>query len=343
MRCIALAQAWQDRGGKVTFISHCESKLLRQRVQDEGFNLVPMPFSPLTKNQKPKTKNSKLKSDLEFTLDFLRNLKTSNQKQPIVVTDGYHFDLTYQKAIHEAGYKLMVIDDYNHLPYYEADILLNQNINAQELKYSCSRDTICLLGCKYLMLRREFLQYKGFKRAIPYKARNILVTMGGADPDNVTLKVLKALSLLNDSGIEVKVIIGPSNPNLDVIKSKIVHSGLPISPIISPPPEKMPELMAWADLAITAGGSTCWELAFMGVPSLIITVAENQKGIGEGLEKAGAARNLGWFFEIDLNEFRNEIRTIIYDYIIRKEMNLKGKYLVDGLGLERIFSEVDQL
>ena len=324
MRCIALAQAWQDRGGEVTFISHCESKLLRQRIQDEGFNLVsvqvshPGPF------------------DLEFTLDFLRNLKTSSQEQPIVVIDGYHFDIDYQKAIKKNGYKLMVIDDYNHLSYYQADILLNQNINAPELKYSCSENTVQLLGCKYVMLRREFFRYRDFKREIPEKARNILVTMGGADPDNVTLKVLKAIYLLNRLDIEVKVIVGPSNPNLEVLQSEVMSYDLPVSLIFSPPPEKMPEFMAWADVALTAGGSTCWELAFMGVPGLIITVAENQEGIGEGLEKAGIAYNLGWHHQFAFDVLTDFLQRLIFDYSKRQEMSKKARKLIDGRGLERV-------
>ncbi|WP_456324633.1 UDP-2,4-diacetamido-2,4,6-trideoxy-beta-L-altropyranose hydrolase [Desulfonauticus submarinus] len=324
MRCIALAQAWQDRDGEVNFISHCESKLLRQRIQDEGFNLVSLKVS----HPDP--------SDLEFTLDFLRNLKTSRQEQPIVVTDGYHFDLAYQKGIKENGFRLMVIDDYNHLPHYHADILLNQNINAPELEYSCSENTVKLLGCKYVMLRREFLQYRELKREIPDKAHNILVTMGGADPDNVTQKVLKAIYLLNEPDIEVKVIVGPSNPHLEALKSGIKDFDLPVSIIFSPLPEKMPEFMKWADLTITAGGSTCWELVFMGVPSLIITVAENQEGIGEGLERAGVARNVGWFSKIDVNELKDEISVLICNYKIRKEMSLYGKELIDGRGVARI-------
>ncbi|SDN44526.1 UDP-2,4-diacetamido-2,4,6-trideoxy-beta-L-altropyranose hydrolase [Desulfonauticus submarinus] len=330
MRCIALAQAWQDRGGEVVFLSHCGSKLLRQRIQDEGFNLVSL------KTPHPDS------FDLEFTLAFLRNLKTSGQKEPIVVADGYHFDADYQKAIKENGYKLMVIDDYNHLPLYYADILLNQNINAPELNYSCSENTVQLLGCKYVMLRQEFLRNRNFKRTIPTKARNILVTMGGADIENITLKVLKAIYLLNDLDIEVKVIVGPSNPHLEEIKFYIEDKDLPASLIYSPLPEEMPEFMKWADLAITAGGSTCWELVFMGVPSLIITVAENQEGIGTGLEKFGAARNLGWFLRIKVNTLKEEIRKILYDGI-REKMYLKSKKLIDGLGLERILYEVTQL
>jgi spore coat polysaccharide biosynthesis predicted glycosyltransferase SpsG len=237
----------------------------------------------------------------------------------------------------------MVIDDYNHLSYYQADILLNQNINAPELKYSCSENTVQLLGCKYVMLRREFLQYRDLKREIPDKARNIFVTMGGADPDNVTLKVLKAIYLLNEPDIEVKVIVGPSNPHLEVLKSELKDYDLPVSLIFSPPPEKMPEFMAWADMAVTAGGSTCWELAFMGVPSLIITVAENQEGIGEGLEKVGAARNLGWFFKIDVNGLKDEMSTLICDYRVRNEMCLYGKELIDGNGVHRIINRICHL
>lgn len=329
MRCIALAQAWKKRGGEVTFISYAETPWLHQHILKEGFNLVPIQFyypDPF---------------DLEVTLDFLFNLRTSNQDQPLLVADGYHFNSDYQNAIKEKGYKLLVIDDYNHLPFYQADILLNQNINAQELRYSCSENTLLLLGCEYAMLRREFLQYKGLKRKIPDKARNILVTMGGADFNNVTLKILKAIYLLNDPDIESKVIIGPANPHRNVLEAWIKDHEIPVSLIVSPPPENIPQLMLWADFAITAGGSTCWELAFMGVPSLIITVAKNQEGIGYGLEKAGVARNLGWFLGIRPEKLSLEIKGTNKN--IREGMYKKSKKLVDGLGTKRILDEISRI
>jgi spore coat polysaccharide biosynthesis predicted glycosyltransferase SpsG len=176
MRCIALAQAWQERGGDVTFLSHCDSEALRKRVIDEGFDFIPI--------EKPHPDSY----DLGHTLKILEQFKIQNSKfKTWFVIDGYHFTPHYQKAIRENGYKLLVIDDMAHLDHYHADILLNQNIHASSLHYSCDRDTVKLMGCEYVLLRKEFLKYKDCKREIPEKAKKILVTMGGADPDNVTL------------------------------------------------------------------------------------------------------------------------------------------------------------
>ena len=115
-----------------------------------------------------------------------------------------------EKAIRKNDYRLIVIDDMAHLDHYHADILLNQNIHASSLRYSCERDTVKLLGCEYVLLRMEFLKYKDWKRDIPYKAKNILVTMGGGDPDNVTLKVIRALNSLYDWDLEVIIVAGPA-------------------------------------------------------------------------------------------------------------------------------------
>jgi RimJ/RimL family protein N-acetyltransferase len=164
--------------------------------------------------------------------------------------------------------------------------------------------------------------------------------MGGADPENVTLKVLKTIYLLDTLDIKVKVITGPSNPNLEVLKSEVTNSDLPVSLIFSPQPEKMPELMSWADLAITAGGSTCWELAFMGVPSLIITVAENQEGIGEGLEKVGAAISLGWHEGVQTSTLRKAIKQLLEDRQKREDLSTKARKIVDGKGLKRILRQL---
>jgi len=235
MRCIALAQAWQDQRGEVTFISCCESGSLKERIQGEGFSLYPIDVvcpDP---------------SDLRITLSILESDITDQRKW--LVLDGYHFTPAYQKAIREAGIHLLVIDDMNHLPQYHADILLNQNIHSPELTYHCDEDTVLLMGTQYVLLRREFLRYRNFKRQIPERARNILVTLGGADPDNVTLRVLEALKLLEDPDIEVKIVSGPANPHRDALNEAMssIHfkAELPINP------KGMPELMAWADMAIS--------------------------------------------------------------------------------------------
>ena len=252
MRCFALAQAWQEKGGQVVFLSHCESEALQNRIIDEGFDLIPIN----TPHPDP--------SDLEQTLQALKcHAQCSKPSAPTwLALDGYHFTPEYQKAIRDPGIRLLVIDDMNHLPSYHADILLNQNINAELLHYTCESDTRLLLGTKYALLRKEFWPWQGFKREIPEVARKILVTLGGGDPDNVTLKVIEAIKLLNMSDLEVKVIVGPLNPHLDILRDSMGSAPCPMSCIHST--TNMPELMAWADLAVTAGGEHLLGIAVHG-------------------------------------------------------------------------------
>ena len=193
--------------------------------------------------------------------------------------DGYHFDPAYQKAIREAGYRLLVVDDTAHLPAYHADVLLNQNIYAPQLTYSYDPHTVLLLGPMYALLRPEFLVWKEWERHIPDTARHILVTLGGGDSDNVTLKVIQALHDIRLPDLEIRVIVGPANPHRDSLVAAIEHGPHSVELLFDV--TDMPGLMAWADIAVSAAGSTCWELLFMGLPSLVGVLADNQVPIAE--------------------------------------------------------------
>ena len=159
MRCVALAQAWKKQGGKVTFISLCDSESLRNRITDEGFELV------LIKESYPDP------ADFEITLSTINN---SNSNNSWVVLDGYHFDADYQQSIKNNGNPLVVIDDIGHLDNYVADIILNQNINAEDLNYSCETETKLLLGTNFVLLRDEFLTYNNLERLYHLKTKNKL-------------------------------------------------------------------------------------------------------------------------------------------------------------------------
>jgi UDP-2,4-diacetamido-2,4,6-trideoxy-beta-L-altropyranose hydrolase len=320
MRCVALAQAWRDQGGEVTFISSCESGPLKERIQNEGFKLIAL------EHICPDS------SDLKNTLDILKS-ESAGQRHWLVL-DGYHFTLEYQNAICDAGVFLLVADDMNHLPFYHADILLNQNIHAPDLDYHCDESTTILLGTRYVLLRKEFSKYKDFKHKIPELAKNILVTLGGADPDNVTLKVIKALKLLNKPDIAVRIVIGPTNPHQELLRKTIASVHFEAELLVNP--TNMPELMEWADLAISAGGSTCWELAFMGVPIMALILADNQKAVAEGITKEGVAVNLGLYKIFDQKIASEEINGLIQSKDRRLNMIQKGQTLISGSGRDRL-------
>jgi UDP-2,4-diacetamido-2,4,6-trideoxy-beta-L-altropyranose hydrolase len=334
MRCLALAQAWQAEGGQAIFLSHCESDALRQRITDEGMEFIPFAYP----HPDPR--------DLHTTLEILRkhfNAATGNQKAKIgnnnwLVLDGYHFDAFYQQAVRAAGHCLLVIDDMAHLPAYHADILLNQNRGAEKLKYNCDPDTTLLLGSRYALLRQEFLAWRGWQREIPDVAHKVLVTMGGGDPDNVTLKVIHALEQVDVDGLEAVVVVGGSNPHFQKLESAVHDLKVPVRLVQNV--ANMPELMAWADVAVTAGGSTCWELAFMGLPSVVLILAVNQRIIAEILDGDGFAVNLSWHTLREAGDVAHQLRAIILSSEKRESMSYCGRQFVDGGGPMRVIRQL---
>ncbi len=317
MRCLALAQAWQAEGGRTIFVSHCESETLRQHVEAAGISFIaldtPYPNS----------------ADIKRTLTLLREFETK-----WLVLDGYHFDPAYQEAVRKAGYRLLVIDDTAHWPEYHADILLNQNINAGGLSYLCDPDTTLLLGTRYVLLRPEFLSWRSCARETRESGHRVLVTLGGGDPENVTLKVIQALQLVDVSGLEAKIVVGPANPNREILCRAVERS--PINLQLLPALSDMPELMAWADLAVSGGGTTPWELVFMGVPSVVLVMAENQRVIAEELDKMGAVFNLGWHEQVSSSHVAQAMTRLLLSAEARRRMASRGQDLVDGDGVDRV-------
>jgi len=319
MRCLALAQAWKDAGGGATFITACEGEALLQRLREEKFDVHVLGHSH------PDS------SDWDYTKNILAAYPSA-----WVVLDGYHFNEVYQQRVKEAEHRLLVIDDMAHLKHYYADIVLNQNLHAEQLHYSCEPYTRLLLGTRYVLLRREFLGWKDWRRDIPEVARRVLVTLGGGDPENYTLKVIQALQKVDVSGLEATVVIGASNPHADVLEAAIGQSRIPIH--LSPNARNMPELMAWADLAVSAGGSTVWELAFMGVPTIALVLADNQQYIVRELNRAGITLDLGWCTGMSSVDIGAAFMQLSRALGVRMEMIQRGQQLVDGRGGQRVIS-----
>lgn len=317
MRCLALAQAWQDHGGKAVFITACNSPALKQRLWNEGFDVVELQCA----HPDP--------ADLKTAMNVL-----AVHPGAWLVLDGYQFDSTYQRLVKEAGHQLLVIDDMAHLDRYYADIVLNQNIHAHNLHYFCEPYTRLLLGTKYVLLRREFWPWRNYKREVPEVAKKVLVTMGGSDPDNITLKVIQALARIDIPDLEAVVVVGPSNPHRETLRRAVESSPLPISLVENV--ENMPELMAWADVSISAGGSTCWELLFLGVPSSILILADNQRKIAEHLGAVGVALNLGWYRNLCPIDMASALRPLLVAPDRRVEMIRCGQKMVDSEGTGRV-------
>jgi spore coat polysaccharide biosynthesis predicted glycosyltransferase SpsG len=161
----------------------------------------------------------------------------------------------------------------------------------------------------------------------------VLVTLGGGDPDNVTMQVVQALKQINIEGLEAKIVVGPANPNLQALNEEI---GNQANLQIITNAANMPELIAWADIAVSAGGSTCWEMALLGLPNIIIHFAENQRPIAEKLHESGAAMSLGWCHELSHDHLVDKINDVLHSKEIRKKYSETSRNIVDGLGPSRV-------
>lgn len=323
MRCIALGQRWMELGGKVSMLTSCRIKEVNRRVLEEGFELVQIP-EPFPDN-----------SDVIVTMEYIcEKGDVGSDNAPWLIADGYHFSPEYHKRIRNAGIRLMIIDDMAHLPEYNADILLNQNIHADNFKYICDEDAIRLLGQGYSLLRAEFLKYRSFERKIPERVRNILVTLGGADKDNITVKVINALKQFEKDDLAIRVVAGHSNIHKEELNHSIYQ--IPARFQVLSSVKEMPSLMAWADMAISACGSTCYELAFMGLPSVLLTVAENQNGIGERFHREGAALHIGSAKGLDRDAIYDAVNSLLFDQSRREIMHGNCIRLVDGSGVTKI-------
>lgn len=278
MRCLALAQAARREGLDVHMICRLGVDWLQERLAEEGIPLHCLSDMPPA---------------AETPDDLLRQLQAASLPVPgtvaasiWVVLDGYHFDTACQLAVMRAGYRLMVIDDYAHLPEYYCDVLLNQNIGAELLTYQ-GHIGRKLLGLNYVLLRQEFwdAQKKAEQRIIPVPPQNILVTLGGGNFIEYLEKIAADMCLPELAGRTIRVIQG--GMDADRIRAAFVHC--PAHLEILPCVDDMSALLLDTDLSITAGGSTCWELCCLGVPFLVLQTAENQMYVVSGLIKENFA------------------------------------------------------
>ncbi|MBI5724208.1 MAG: UDP-2,4-diacetamido-2,4,6-trideoxy-beta-L-altropyranose hydrolase [Planctomycetes bacterium] len=319
MRCLALAQACAAGGMKISFLTACRSEGLLEKARLAGAEILQLSAAH------PDS------ADLRETLQFI---KDSGGDRPWVVLDGYNFDADYADAIMRAGCRLLRLDDLADQPFYPCDLLANQNIYAADLKYKIPPTAKLLLGTRYALLRREFAEYAGRRKTVAPAVTKILVTLGGSDPNNVTATVIDALAGLDLPGMEVKAVVGPANPHVETIRKSAAVKKCRIKVLTDV--SDMLGLMAWADIAVSAAGSTCWELAFMGTPAVLIVTADNQIRNAAGASKAGFAIAIPPTDADMKNSIRQAVSQLAGGHALRQNMSDAGKQIVDGIGAARV-------
>jgi len=267
--------------------------------------------------------------DAEQTIEIINETGCKS-----VVLDGYRFDAPFQKKIKSACETMVLMDDYAHLDTYHADFILNQTFGVSSDIYNGKiTNSQLLLGTDFALLRREFRAKTGAVKSHPLEGRKILVSMGGADPVNYTAVALEALRSLPSRDTEAVVVVGGANSRLDVLRTTAQADG---RITIRHDVQDMTELMEWADVVLTAGGSTCWELALFGLPMIIVVLVENQRMLGELLAEQGAALLLGGYAEVEAEQLALVLQNLLADREQRESLGRSAARIIDGRGAEKV-------
>ncbi len=316
MRCLALAQAWQDEGGTATLVARELPEGLQRILRSEQLEIITSPSLSETE-------------DANNLVTLAKNLGSE-----CVVVDGYSFGIVHQKALRNAGIRQLFIDDYGHAKEYVADFVLNQNLTADEAFYR-NRDarTSLLLGTRYTLLRREFRRLRGWKRDFAETPTSILLTMGGADPDNITLASLQTLDKLRRTDLLVRVIVGASNSHRAALQDFRPEFLREIEILTT---AAMPEMMQRSDLAISATGTTCLELMYMGLPFVGVAISDNQRPIAMELSKRGLADTVDCSNAEFTEVLRKSLERLLGSRSERISLGMRGQGIVDGGGATRI-------
>jgi len=254
----------------------------------------------------------------------------------LLVADHYGRDADFETPCRAFADAVLVIDDLADRPH-DADLLLDQNLGRRAADYADLVPAGCrvLTGPTYALLRPEFAALRSnalVRRRAAERVERILVSFGMADPNGLTLRGLRAIAAAGYKG-HVDAVIGGGAPDIADVHALAAEMG-PQVRVLSDV-EDMATLMADADLAIGAGGTTSWERCALGLPALVLIVADNQIPIAEALADAGAAWIIG-----DLGVAEGTLRAAIGDILADERAVLAGAMaaadICDGEGCGRV-------
>jgi UDP-2,4-diacetamido-2,4,6-trideoxy-beta-L-altropyranose hydrolase len=291
MRCLTLADALTERGAECHFICRAHPGHLIDLVQSKGYAA----YSLRCESSKPAIEDglahaawlgASQQQDAQACFPILQAIQPD-----WLVVDHYALDSRWELELKPHYRQLMVIDDLADR-FHQCDLLLDQTFGRDAADYRRWVPAKCTLLCgsQYALLRPEFATLRDYslqRRANP-QLHQLLITMGGVDKNNATGEVLKALRVCPlPADCQITVVMGSTAPWLSEVTNQA--QSMPWPTRVRVGVSDMAQLMADCDLAIGAAGATSWERCCLGLPTVMLVLADNQRQVAQGLEKAGAA------------------------------------------------------
>jgi UDP-2,4-diacetamido-2,4,6-trideoxy-beta-L-altropyranose hydrolase len=349
MRCLTLADALAAGGAECHFLCREHPGNLIEAIRARGYSVHALPVQPaIAPATQEETRplahagwlGASWQDDARQSHEALDGLAPD-----WLVVDHYALDTRWEQRALPQDCRLLVIDDLADREHC-ADLLLDQNLGRQADDYAGLVPGCCtrLIGPRYALLRPEFARLRDAslaRRATP-RLERLLIAMGGVDKDNATGQVLEALTACALPGdCRISVVMGGTAPWLAQVKAQAANMPWPTEVVVNV--TDMAERMTQADLAIGAAGSTSWERCCLGLPTLMLALAENQEPIAHHLHAHHAAIHVGntdmsdWTFQL-----RETMKRLIADPAQLQEMIHHARDITDGQGVAQVLDALTQ-
>lgn len=337
MRCLTLAEELKSKGANVIFICRKHKGHLNNKIRSNGFYVSELEYSE-TKYLEDELAHSDWlgKTQLEDAKECIKILKFFDPE--MVIVDHYAINETWELKLKEVYNKIMIIDDLADRKH-QCDILLDQNLfinMSTRYQDRIPDNCIQLLGPKYALLNPIYANLRRSVRLRSSPLESLLVFFGGVDRQNLTGLVLLALERINLPFERVDVVISKDSEHYQKIQKQvlfsskiILHSDLP----------SLAHLMKSSDVAIGGGGSAHWERICLGLPSLVITLAENQRFVNQDLSNLGIVELIGDVCDIGIEHIIKAIKNVLS----RRDIVSWSKLCMDscsGLGVSIVADEI---
>ena len=312
-RCLTLADALAANGWRCTFVCKAGTREAVPALGRSRHTIVDLRSSDES--------------------DFLKALLSSGAD--LLVVDHYGLDARLEAACRPWARRIMVLDDGTGRRH-DCDILLDQNLGARNCDYHGLVPAHCCLltGPSYALLRPQFLRARRkalARRATDEPARRLLISLGATDPMNITTSVVAAAASLP---LEIDVVLSTGSEQKQAVQDISAHTGLKVQ--LHADVDDMSALMTSADLAVGAAGSTSWERCCLGLPSLLLVLADNQRRVAESLSLSGAAKIIGAVQQFSTSEMLARLQELAANNTKRHAMAVRAASICDGRGTQRV-------
>lgn len=336
MRCLALADALKTQDCDTVFVAAAIPRWLESRLAESGHAVRFIESAPAETHEPSSGWETHLLPQDQQRRDAERTLAAIGGLPDWMVTDHYLLDADWERVIRGTAARLLVLDDLANRAH-SCDLLLDQTLGRSSDDYRpwARGEVRYLLGPQYALLRPEFARERPAALArhrVPTAPRNILISLGGTDVGGFTLPAVSA-AVLAAPGSDIHVVIGADAPCMEALRDQAasnLHLHLHVDT------NDMAFLMRDADIAIGGSGSTSWERCCLGLPTVMLVLAENQRFLAAQLAAADAAEVASV-----LQDLPSKLGGLVRDERRRVSMTAAAAALVDGQGVRRVIDAME--